>query len=375
MSTDATHGSAAPADVAVIGGGPAGAAVARELALRGRGVVVFEATAFDGPRFGETLAPEANPLSRELGVRAALEASNALDSPGTISAWGSSAAHETDFVANRHGSGRHVDRNAFDALLCGAAANAGARVLTAARVTRCVRGGGGTWRIETGADQDAVVARFVVDASGRSGFRLDGDGGRIVDDALVAIFLRVAHDGAAPADLRTVVESAPDGWWYCAPLPSGETVAAFVTDPVLYTNEGVGLAEQLAQAPLARARIGVSRIVESHVVHVPSSVRARAAGEGWAAAGDAAAAYDPLSGYGITKALRDARVLADAVDRALRGDADGLAAYADGVRRAFDAYAVQRRAYYALETRWPERAFWKNRAARRSPARGAAHAR
>ncbi|MEA2689264.1 MAG: binding domain, partial [Candidatus Eremiobacteraeota bacterium] len=43
MSTDATRGSpgpAAPHDVAVIGGGPAGAAVARALALRGRDVVL-----------------------------------------------------------------------------------------------------------------------------------------------------------------------------------------------------------------------------------------------------------------------------------------------------------------------------------------------
>ncbi len=273
---------------------------------------------------------------------------------------------ETDFVANRFGTGWHVDRNAFDALLCRAAADAGAHVLTAVRVARCARSGDGTWRIETGAGPAAAfAARFVVDASGRNGLRLDGDGGRIVDDALVAIFLRVAHDGVAPPDLRTLVESAPDGWWYCAPLPSGETVAAFLTDPALYAKEGIELADQLAFAPLARARIGSSRIAESHVVHVPSAVRARAAGDGWAAAGDAAAAYDPLSGYGITKALRDGGALADAVDRALRGDADGLAAYADGVRRAFDAYAAQRRSYYALETRWPERAFWKNRGARR----------
>ncbi|HEV2739984.1 MAG TPA: FAD-dependent oxidoreductase [Candidatus Elarobacter sp.] len=356
-------------DVVVLGGGPAGAAVARALALRGRDVIVLEATSFEGPRFGETLPPECNPLLRELGVWDALVASGAVESPGTISAWGASEPDETDFVANRYGSGWHVDRNAFDALLCEAAARAGASVRTGARVLRCVRGddgSGATWRFELGdASGDVLAARFAVDASGRNGFRLGPEGGRVVDDALVAIFLRVAHDGVPPADSRTLVEAAPDGWWYCAPLPSGETVAAFITDPELYASEGVGLGDQLAQAPLARARIGSSRIAASHVVHVPSSVRARAAGDGWAAAGDAAAAYDPLSGYGITKALRDARPLADAVDRALRGDGGALDTYADGVRRAFDAYAVQRRAYYALERRWPERPFWKKRVARR----------
>ncbi|MEA2720228.1 MAG: hypothetical protein QOJ39_2092, partial [Candidatus Eremiobacteraeota bacterium] len=242
MSTDATRGSpgpAAPHDVAVIGGGPAGAAVARALALRGRDVVLLEATAFDTPRFGETLAPEANPLLRELGVLNALAAPGAhgfpgaVESPGTISAWGSSVPQETDFVGNRRGSGRHVDRNAFDALLCAAATDAGARVLTETRVLRCTRGADGNWRVDIStAPRTALCARFVIDASGRNGFRLDGDGGRIVDDALVGIFLRVGHHGAASgdvegsSDLRTLVESAPDGWWYCAPLPSGETVAA-----------------------------------------------------------------------------------------------------------------------------------------------------
>lgn len=346
----------------MIGGGPAGAAVARLLALRAVDVVVLEATAFGRPRFGETLPPEANPLLRELGARDAL--TGAVQSPGTISSWGSSDVHETDFVANRHGCGWHVDRNAFDASLCRAAADAGVRIMTGTRATRCSGRDDGTWYVETDAASNAAIrARYVIDASGRNGFRLEGAARRVVDDALVAVFLRLTHS-KPPRDLRTLVESAPDGWWYCAPVPSGETVAAFVTDPTVYANDGVALRDQLAQAPLARARIGDAQIVDSHIVQVSSSVRAPATGDAWAAAGDAAAAYDPLSGYGITKGLRDAGALADAVVLALRGDPDSLSAYADRVRRAFDAYSVQRRAYYALETRWADRTFWKNRTAR-----------
>jgi flavin-dependent dehydrogenase len=363
--SNATPPGGTPADVVVLGGGPAGASVARALAERGRDVVLVEATAYDGPRFGETLPPEINPLLRELGLRVAFAATQPLESPGTLSAWGASAPGETDFVANRHGCGWHVDRNAFDALLCDAAERAGARILRATRALRCVRDADGLWRVAVGAaaGAQALAARFVIDASGRNGMRLGGRDGRVVDDALVAIFLRVAHHGAPPRDLRTLVEAAPDGWWYCAPLPGGDTVAAFLTDPQVYGG-GIELADQVEQAPLTCARMGAAHIAASHVVHVPSSVRVRAAGDGWAAAGDAAAAYDPLSGYGITKALGDARELADAVDSALRGRTDEVTAYAGRVRSAFDAYAVQRRAYYALETRWPERLFWKARARR-----------
>jgi flavin-dependent dehydrogenase len=362
-------------DVVVIGGGPAGAAVARLLALRGRDVVLLEATAFDGPRFGETIAPEANPLLRELGVWDEFVNSGALESPGTVSAWGSPIPAETDFLRNVHGSGRHVDRNAFDAMLFRAAATAGVDVRISTRAMRCTHAnrvagdvdgnadGEPVWRVTTndGRSDREVDARFVIDASGRNGIRLGADDRRLVDDALIAIFVRLAHAGAAPSDLRTLVEAVPDGWWYCAPLPSGESVAVFLTDPELYANTGIVLGEQLEHAPLTRARIGAAGIAASHVVHVPSSVRVHPAGDDYAAAGDAAATYDPLSGYGITKALDDARILAPAVDSALNGESSPLAAYADRVHRAFDAYTIQRRDYYASEHRWRDRSFWRNR--------------
>ena len=345
--------------VVVLGGGPAGAATALELARRGRDVVLLEATRFDGPRFGETLPPEANPLLRRLGVWDAFLGSRPLPSPGTVSAWGSSRPAETDFVANPHGGGWHVDRNRFDGVLCAAAADAGADLRAGVRALRCARGPDRTWTIATSDPAGPVRARFVVDATGRNGLRLEPRDGRTVDDALIALFLRFAHDGAARSpDARTLVESSADGWWYTAPLPSGESVAAFTVDPRLYVTHGVGLAEQLARAPLTCARVGRARLVASHAVHVSSSLRRAPAEAGWAAVGDAAAAYDPLSGFGIVKGLRDALALADALD------ADACPDYAAEQRRRFEAYARQRRAYYAHERRWADRPFWRGRGLR-----------
>jgi flavin-dependent dehydrogenase len=341
----------------VLGGGPAGSATALELARRGRDVVLIERTRFDGPRFGETLPPEINPLLRRLGAWDAFLACGPLESPGTISAWGSPVPDETDFVANRHGNGWHVDRNAFDAALCALAAREGVRVIVGTAVSSCRRDAAdGTWTVSTtNAEDGPKRARFLVDATGRNGVRLDAADGRVVDDALVAVFLQFAHDGGQPRDLRTLVEAAADGWWYCAPLPDGRTVAAFFVEPDFYVEQGVGLAEQLRGAPLTCARVGRARLVRSDIVHVSSSIRKRVAGDGWAAAGDAAASYDPLSGYGITKALQNASDLAEAI---ARGDLD---AYASGVQSAFAAYVRQKRAYYAMERRWEQRPFWVNR--------------
>ncbi len=340
-------------EVVVIGGGPAGTATALLLAQRGRDVVLVEASSYGEPRFGETLPPEINPLLRELGVWEAFARSGPLASPGIVSAWGSGDPQETHFIANRHGSGWHVDRNVFDKLLSNAAAAAGAEVITGAVAQRCTHDDG-AWRVDLSGERERLHARFVVDAGGRNGMRL-GDVAREIDDRLLAIFLRLAFDCEPPRDTRTLVESAPDGWWYCAPLPSGETAAVLFVDPGQYLRDGFELAEQLASAPLTCARVGRARIVASHVVHVPSSVRRRAAGSGWAAVGDAAASYDPLSGFGIVKALQGARTFADALDDA------SLAAYDADVRRRFDAYVAQRRAYYAGERRWPDRPFWRAR--------------
>jgi flavin-dependent dehydrogenase len=115
------------------------------------------------------------------------------------------------------------------------------------------------------------------------------------------------------------------------------------------------LGEQLRAAPLTCARVGRARLVGSHVVHVSSSIRKRVAGDGWAAVGDAAASYDPLSGYGITKALQNASAAAEAI---ARGDP---ASYASGVQAAFTAYVRQKRSYYAMERRWENTPFWRHR--------------
>jgi 2-polyprenyl-6-methoxyphenol hydroxylase-like FAD-dependent oxidoreductase len=296
--------------------GPAGAATALLLAQRGRDVMLVEASSYGEPRFGEMLPPEINPLLRELGVWEGFVRSKPLASPGIVSAWGSADARETHFIANPHGSGWHVDRNVFDKLLSDAAASAGAEVVTGAAALRSTQDDG-AWRIALSGERErALHARFVVDAGGRNGLRI-GDVAREIDDRLLAIFLRLAFDSELPRDRRTLIESAPDGWWYCAPLPSGETAAVLFVDPSQYVRDGFEIAEQLASAPLTCARVGRARIAASHVVHVPA--------------------------------------LADALDNA------SLDAYDADVRRRFDAYVAQRRAYYADERRWPGRPFWHAR--------------
>jgi flavin-dependent dehydrogenase len=341
-------------DVAVVGGGPAGAVVAVCLARLGWRIALLEATSFDGERYGETLPPEINPVLRELGLWDYFQAISPLHSPGIISAWGQSAPNETDFIRNPHGLGWHIDRNRFDEMLCNEARRVGAQVFTNARVTTCARKSGG-WEVA------GISATTLVDASGRNGLRIDGECRREKEDMLLAIALRIGYPGSAACDMRTCIESTPSGWWYTSPLPGGDGMAMFFTDTRVYANEGISIAEQLAHAPLTACRLHNGRIMNSRVVHAPSARRVQMAGEDWIAVGDSASSYDPLSGRGIFKALRQGVYAATAVHDRLSGDRLALARYAARVGQEFDIYVKQRRLYYATEQRWIGHSFWSSR--------------
>lgn len=351
-------------DAAIVGGGPAGATVALCLARRSWKVCLFEATRFDGERYGETLPPEINPLLRELGVFDEFRALAPLESPGIVSIWGG-PPNEQDYLCNRHGPGWHIDRNRFDQMLCRQAAAAGAELFEGCRGQVIGDVGGGeraSWRIGN------INARVLVDASGRNGLRIGRDvhrigagGRRETEDRLLAIVLRLIHPRGAPPDQRTYVESTLDGWWYSAPLPQGETIAMFFTDCDFYAREGIVLEEQLSHASLTRGRLLGGVPVATRTVYASSSCRETIAGEAWLAAGDSASSYDPLSGMGIVKALRQATNAAIAVDGFLRSDTGLLADYAALIRREFDAYVLDRRAHYAAERRWTGREFWDKR--------------
>lgn len=87
----------------------------------------------------------------------------------------------------------------------------------------------------------------------------------------------------------------------------------------------------------------------------------RAAGEGWAAAGDAAAALDPLSSHGLTSALWGGRRASQAALAMLAGDPAPLARYAGTVDAAVRNVLVQRRAVYAEARRFADQPFWRRR--------------
>src|SRR5437879_4270592 len=122
-------------DVAIIGGGPSGAAAAitlrRYSSLR---VSVVEARDYSEPRVGETLGPGIEPLLEYLGVAVQFAAQSHLRAYATAATWGSSQLRRQEFLLTGFGSGWCLDRSSFDRMLIEAARHAGAEVKIGVRV-------------------------------------------------------------------------------------------------------------------------------------------------------------------------------------------------------------------------------------------------
>ncbi|MEA5360968.1 FAD-dependent oxidoreductase [Amycolatopsis sp., V23-08] len=343
-------------DVAVVGGGPAGAVAALELARRGARVTLFERSRFGELRMGETLPPAVNPLLRALGLWDRFAALEPVPSYQTASAWGGTEVAERSFVFSPHGHGWHTDRARFDRMLAEAAADAGAEVRTGTAVH-------GVRRVPDGFVVDAgepVRAGAVVDATGRSAriARALGAHRESLDRLVCVARVFGLPDGTPPSD--TFLEAVADGWWYVSPLPAGRRLVARFADSRrvaasrLTTDSGWSAAlrgTEHTAALVTGAPLGGLRVVSA-----ASRYLTPAAGPGWIAVGDAALAVDPLSSGGAAFAFETGSQVPAVL-------LDGAAArYRVFVESATAEYRAVRRRVYGWESRFGTEAFWHDRA-------------
>jgi flavin-dependent dehydrogenase len=252
-------------------------------------------------------------------------------------------------------------------MLAGAAVDAGARLLTARRVTAC-RDVAHGWEVGC-ADGSSWDARVLVDATGRRAGPGRALGARrLAFDRLVAVCARWPCAESA-AGRFLLLEAAPEGWWYTAPVPGGEMVGMLMTDADLCREgrwaDATGWQKRLRATAVTAARAGDARPVGSPAVHPAASARLHRAGDErpWLAVGDAALAVDPVSGGGVLGALRTALQAAAAVERLLDrpGDAAAILARYEAERdRDCTGHLVRRAEYYAMVRRF-RTPFWSRR--------------
>ncbi|MCY1045303.1 tryptophan 7-halogenase [Corallococcus sp. bb12-1] len=359
-------------DVAVLGGGPAGAGVA--LALRAQtqwSVTLVERASPDAPRVGETLPPDARRPLAKLGVWGGFLRDGHLASRGTASAWGSATVGYHDTLMSPGGPAWHLDRARFDASLRAQVAERGGTVRVGTALKGCEALGAEGFRLHLSHPSEGLStlrARFVVDATGwKADFATSQGARRQVVDRCFALYGDFRLREGAAFSTQALVEARPEGWWYSALLPGGRVVVALMGDGESLRGVRPSTPEAwlslLERTTATRERLDVCDFNGEPLRAVPATVGLldRLHAGHWLAVGDAACTFDSLSSQGISKALDSALLAAEALDQHLRGRAEALGAYAARVRQGFAEHLRTRDHYYREERRWPDAPFWRNR--------------
>ncbi len=253
----------------IVGGGPAGAALALRLAQLGHAVTVAERSPFDRARPGESLHPGARMLLETLGI---------TDAPfvrvaKTLVRW----SGDTDVVEHE---GLAIGRPQLERFLLDRARDAGAKIL------------------QPHASQAMPSARFIVDASGRASWSRAPRTRIGVPTTAIAAHWR---GRALPRESR--IEALEEGWLWGSPLPNGSFSAMAFVDAGTDAS-GARLDSMLRASQLFRDLRGARGAVRRH------DATTYACAVPWAARllriGEASFSLDPLSASGVLAALQSA---------------------------------------------------------------------
>jgi flavin-dependent dehydrogenase len=354
-------------DVLVVGGGPAGLALA--LTLRHYSplsVAVVERSSYDAPQIGETLSPGAQNLLEYLKVWDGFQADGHLRAYGNAATWGSPHLATRDFLFTPFGTGWHLDRRRFDARLAAASERAAVPVWRRSRLLRLARTGD-TWtlNIQQAGQLRTVQTRFVVDATGKNAalVRRLGVARRLLDRQVAVVATVTPSD---VVETHTLVEPCEIGWWYSARLADAQWIVALMSDLDLVKAHGLSRPEVWWRAAMAMPhtayRIASGTMAPLRVVAAHSTCFAHVVGPGWVAVGDAAGSHDPLSASGIVRALDSGIHAARAIHATLvQHRDDALVEYETRHHATYAQYLTTHARYYQMEQRWPDAPYWRRR--------------
>ncbi|MNZ25079.1 Tryptophan halogenase [compost metagenome] len=335
-------------EIVVLGAGPAGAAVALGLKRLGYAVRVVS----EWRRFAAVEGVSQRVLDglRQAGLLRAL-ACAAAPSPRRVLWNGDGQSINQECL---------LDRPQFDAAIREDLRAAGIDVLEARVLKVESADDGHLVHVEPG---EPLRADFLVEARGR---QAPLAGGRLRGPETLSLLNQWREEPGRPG---SAVESLPDGWAWMARLEDGRCYWQITQDA-----HGLPSKDQLADyCAQRRSRSTLVRELFGEAALQPASLHARsstailfheASGPNWLRVGDAAMAVDPLSGNGIFQSLSSALQAPAVINTLLqRPEQAGLARrfHQRRVEQLFLRFARTGRDFYALEQRWPEQPFWRER--------------
>ena len=377
-----------PVDVAIVGGGPAGAAAGRLLAAWGHSVLLLTKSDAVAQSLAESLPPSCRKVFEAVGVREAIESARFLAASGNTVCWGGGPPRVAAFGGGR--VGHQVLRRDFDRLLLAEAGRAGAVVRTGVTVRRVEIPGEVAPVTVTGRDERgravSAAARTVLDCSGRAGVVARRHRTRVQAGAttlaLVGVWRRndpwprlerMPVDGGGEAtgdDAHTVVEAYADGWAWSVPVSSRRRYLTVMVDPRTTGTDHPGSLAARYAAEIRKTRHLAHMTGGAALERPPWACDAsqygarRFGGPGFLLVGDAATFIDPLSSFGVKKAMASGWLAAVVTNTCLRRPDRAVLArrfHAEREQEMWSAYRRQAAAFFAQVSRRELHPFWSDR--------------
>jgi flavin-dependent dehydrogenase len=363
-------------DAIIIGGGPAGSVVARLLASWGHRVLVLARTTDRSRSLAESIPPSARKLLAAIGVLDAVESAGFPRNRGNTVYWASSTRRMEGFGDAGTNAGFRVYRPDFDDVLLTCAAEAGADICPGADAALVEFGthdlAAVEYRVRDGRHR--VHGRFAIDCSGRSGvvarrgLRVYEAGHRM--QAFLGLWRSDAGWHGADHD-RTIVETYEDGWaWSLSISKHVRQVAVMVDGATTRTTRGPTIAHaysaELVKTHHLSALTAGATLDRAWACDASLYSSSEFAGAQFLLIGDAASCIDPLSSFGVKKALASAWLGAVAVHTALndaRRRALALDFFSRREREVYVADLARTRSYAQRAFEHYGHDFWKRRAA------------
>jgi len=364
-------------DAVIVGGGPAGSTAGRLLAQWGHSVAILTAPPGSRPGLAECLPPSNRKLFQFLGIVDAIDHAGFFRTTGNTVWWGSAGRRVEPYP---EGWGYQVLRRDFDRLLLELARDAGAAVrMGKAYGVAGAQGPQIEFQQVGRRPRISVPAKFILDCTGRAGVlaRLlhlrqphEESGadplvrarppGRALPEhsrtvALCGVWRSKLH-WDLPDESHTLVEAYDGGWAWSVPVSPSVRHVAFMIDPGGGAHRSSG--KQIGTAylgELAKTRAFRDIFRRGTLETAPwgrdASVysSSRYCGPGFLLAGDAGAFIDPLSSFGVKKAMVSAWVGAVVANTWLRRPAMRQAAlqfFEDRERRVYESYRERTARWY-----------------------------
>jgi FADH2-dependent halogenase len=342
-------------DVAIVGGGPAGAAAASTLARSGHRILLLEREHFPRFHIGESQLPWINEVLAKIGAKEVVAAAGFVDKWGAsfTTADGGSAQYADFARACEVPSPQtyQVPRATFDQILLEHAANCGAHILQGCVAVDAAFDADGVTLSYSRAEASDVSVRVgaVIDASGRTGFLAKRFGERRKDPLLQNIAVHRQYEsvprseGRRAGDIRMVTR--PDtGWFWFIPITATTMSVGVVIPQAVYQAAAMPTPEEtlahfVAETPAAARLLVNARPVTSARFDADYSyLHNRHAGDRFVLVGDAGAFLDPIFSTGVLMAMQSGIEAAEVLGEGLRdGDlrARRFAAYERRVVRRY----------------------------------------